>query len=278
MKAQRLTLALLLAGTGLPASLAAAQERPRESAHSAPALSGADDWRFEVTPLIWATGIDGDITVRGTTASVGESFLDLLDESDTLIGLSGRFEVHKGKWGGFIDGMYAELGVDGVPTSAGIANVENDLSFFDFALSYRVREWPVEETVNGDQSRMLTLDVYAGARWSKVGLDFELVAGPVIGGHQSWVDPIVGAQIDWQFAEDWRLIGRGDIGGFGLESDFTWSLGAMIGYDFTMFDLSCTVLGGYRALGVDYEDGGGASRFAWDATLHGPLLGLTIRF
>jgi hypothetical protein len=31
---------------------------------------------------------------------------------------------------------------------------------------------------------------------------------------------------------------------------------------------------GYRALHWDYEDGG----FAWDVTMHGPMLGAGVRF
>ena len=38
------------------------------------------------------------------------------------------------------------------------------------------------------------------------------------------------------------------------------------------------VLAGYRALAQDYSTGSGVNSFRWDVTLHGPVLGFTIRF
>ncbi len=34
----------------------------------------------------------------------------------------------------------------------------------------------------------------------------------------------------------------------------------------------------YRALYQDFEEGSGSDRFVWDVTLHGPILGLNVRF
>ncbi len=33
-----------------------------------------------------------------------------------------------------------------------------------------------------------------------------------------------------------------------------------------------------RALYQDFEEGSGSDRFVWDVTLHGPILGLNVRF
>jgi hypothetical protein len=35
---------------------------------------------------------------------------------------------------------------------------------------------------------------------------------------------------------------------------------------------------GYRGLYTDYETGSGSDRFSYDATVHGPLLGIDIRW
>jgi hypothetical protein len=35
---------------------------------------------------------------------------------------------------------------------------------------------------------------------------------------------------------------------------------------------------GYRALGVDYDDGNGDDRFEYDVTMSGPYVGMAYRF
>src|SRR5258706_16173485 len=37
-----------------------------------------DDWKFELTPYIWAVGLKGDVTVKGREGSVDKSFSDLI--------------------------------------------------------------------------------------------------------------------------------------------------------------------------------------------------------
>ena len=68
------------------------------------------------------------------------------------------------------------------------------------------------------------------------------------------------------------------MGGFGVGSDFAWWALGLIGYQWRGAGLEWAVLGGYKALGQDYTNGSGARRFQWDTTMHGPALGLSIRF
>ena len=69
------------------------------------------------------------------------------------------------------------------------------------------------------------------------------------------------------------------VGGFGVGSDFTWQV--VGGFNWTRerkflgMDVSGVI--GYRALSVDYTEGG-SSKFAYDNVLHGPLLGLRFSF
>ena len=71
---------------------------------------------------------------------------------------------------------------------------------------------------------------------------------------------------------------RGDIGGFGLESDFTSSLAA--GELFKMSDNWMLDLQ-YKATWVDYENDktpGQPGYFAYDTVTHGPLIGFIYKF
>lgn len=59
----------------------------------------------------------------------------------------------------------------------------------------------------------------------------------------TWLDPIIIARIKNQLGDKLRYQFRGDIGGFGIGSDFAWQIQAYLGYRFSdLFELS----GGYR--------------------------------
>ena len=62
----------------------------------------------------------------------------------------------------------------------------------------------------------------------------------------------------------WSIGFRGDVGGFGIASNFTWKAGAVIDWRVGKF----IALGaGYRALDYDYEE----DDFAYDVRQHGPV-------
>ena len=74
---------------------------------------------------------------------------------------------------------------------------------------------------------------------------------------------------------DWEPVTKGDIGGFGVGSDFAWHVTAFAVWNF--FDYATLMLG-FRYLDVDYDDGNGAGRFLWDVSESGPAAGLAWRF
>jgi hypothetical protein len=64
---------------------------------TAPPMWAGDDqppvWHVTFTPYIWAAGIHGDVTVRGRDTSPDASFIDILENTDSLIGLQGHLAV-----------------------------------------------------------------------------------------------------------------------------------------------------------------------------------------
>ena len=109
-------------------------------------------------------------------------------------------------------------------------------------------------------------------------MDVELdisTPGPstVVDKRQDWVDPIVGGRVFLDLTDNLSLVLRGDIGGFGVGSDFTWNVAGLLLYDFDLFGKDASVVAGYRVLDQDFEDGSGANKFAYDVTTHGPILG-----
>jgi hypothetical protein len=72
---------------------------------------------------------------------------------------------------------------------------------------------------------------------------------------------------------------RGDFGGFGVGSEFSWS--ALAAYSFVVAaqdGVTYSGILGYRVLDVDYEQGSGRTKYEYDVLQHGPVSGLTIGF
>lgn len=241
--------------------------------------SHADDWRVEFNTWAWMLGIEGDIGARGLTTHVSADFGDILDASDSILAFSGRLEVGKGRWGGFIDGLYAKIGIDDVSGPLGFADIDitQELFLIDFGAMYRIGEWiPSGEAARN--SRDITLDLYAGGRYTKIDVELDPARLAARSRSIDWLDPIVGAKLVLPINEKWHIAANGDIGGFGVESDFTWSTTAVIGYDFLLFDHPASVYLGYRAIGQDFTEGSGSNRFTWDVVQHGPILGFSLLF
>lgn len=244
-----------------------------------PVPSRDNPWRADAYLWIWLVGIEGDLGVRGRTVDTNVNFLDILDASDSLFAFSGRLEVAYDRLGVFVDGTYARLGFDDVsgPLELARVDVTFDMLLLDFGLMYRIGIW--EPTGAAAKSVYdTTLDLYAGARYTDLELEIDPANFPAISGSRDWIDPIVGAKLTLPIAERWHLKVNGDIGGFGVSSDFTWSATGVLGYDFTLFEQPASVYLGYRGLGQDYSSGSGDTKFTWDVIQHGPLLGLSLRF
>lgn len=232
-------------------------------------------WRVDLNSWLWMFSVSGDIGAGPVTADVDASFWDILDKSDSFIAFSGRLEVGYERVAGFVDGSYVKLDVDDAsgPLGLGSIDVTAEIGIVDFGMMYRVTAW--ESAVS---ARTGSLDVYAGARYFSVEVELEPRRVASRTSDRDWFDPIIGVKVRHPLTKRLHLNAWGDIGGFGVESDLTWSATGVLGYDFELFSLPVTVYGGYRAIGWDYSDGSGRSEFEWDVIVHGPTLGLQIRF
>ncbi len=238
-----------------------------------------DPWRAEVTGWIWAMGINGDIGVKGATANASATFVDIVENSDSLFAFSGRLELGYEKFGVFVDGMYAKLGLDNASGPDGKASIDitYEQSILDFGLMYRAGEWEPTGAA-AKNARNTTLDLYAGGRYNSLKLELDPANEASVSSTKDWVDPIIGAKLVLPIAEHWHFALNGDIGGFSVASDLTWSLTAIAGYDFPLFGLPASFKFGIRAIDWNYTEGGGSSKFTWDVAEYGVILGFGIQF
>jgi hypothetical protein len=227
-------------------------------------------WHVTVTPYVWTPGLYGDVTVRGRPATVDASFLDIVEESDPVVGLAGHLEVTRGRLGLFGDGVYMKTKVVDAGTTG--LDVTTRMWFLEFGAQYRLFD------TTADRVPGITFELYGGGRYSFLELGLDTQGEPSIKQKKSWIDPIVGARLGLHFSEHVFLLIAGDVGGFGVGSDFAWSVVGLFGYKWQGAGLEWAVLAGYKALGQDYTSGPSTDQFRWDTTLHGPVLGLSIRF
>ena len=222
-------------------------------------------WNHTITPYLMAAHLEGSSGIGGLNADIDMNASDIFSNLDFGAMLAYRAETED--WAVMTDFIYMKLGAS--QTSAGEnlrtkVNLEQTIAQLDvarrlsehFELTLGARYWDVDTTVQ------LT-------GLGPIGIDVRAQAG------DSWIDPVLGLRFTYPFNDTWTLLGKGDIGGFGIGSDFTWH--ATVGLNWATSErISVTLL--YRSIAVDYESGTGASRFALDITEAGPGMGVSFKF
>jgi len=256
--------------------------------------SAADGWSIYATPYGWLPFLDGGVTVAGRTTNLNVNPVQVLEHLERVPWMS-YVEARKGPLGFYNDIFYANLGISvGAATTfgqVGTASATLGLDFEELVIelggAYEVARW-------SHAAGATALDVLAGARYwhQNMSLNLALSAGLNLNGLDisgnraiassgsvDWVDPVVGARIRHRLAPGQELLLRGDVGGFGAGSKFSWNAVAAYSWAITVRDgVAYSGLLGYRALDVDYEEGSGLDRYVYDVLQHGPVTGLTIRY
>lgn len=239
---------------------------------AAPAVAEtpSSEWRYELTPYLWAARMNGDMKIgRLPNTSVDMKFTDVLSTLD--FGFMGSFEARKGRIGLLVDGMYMRnsdsVAASLTPGGPGIrADLELRQSLLSAAFLYRIAE------------TQASLDIIGGLRYNDIDADLK-VSGSLYGqpgtvhrsGRKHWVDPYVGVRAGYPLSDEWTAVGYADFGGFHIGSDVTWQ--ASIGLTYA-FSKTGTANFGYRYLKTDYDHGG----FQYDMRNDGIYGGATFRF
>jgi opacity protein-like surface antigen len=225
--------------------------------------AAASEWKHELAPYVWGSAMEGTVGIGPVAAEAEMSFSDILD--DLEFGFMGMYRASRDRYSITVDAIYMGLGAtEKGPDGTLKADIDVDQIGLEADFGYAV----------GDR-----VTLFGGLRY--VSLDADLrVTGPLgnelsASEEQDWVDPVVGAIYSWPFADQWTLNLRGDIGGFGVGSDFAWQGMATLRWQFS----PRTSLGiAYRYLDMDYEDGKGSDYFKYDMAMSGPAMGVIFTF
>ena len=240
----------------LTVSPAAAQSTPPQTA---PASEG---WRHTLVLYGLGAGLSGETAVRGLEADVDVGFSDLLENLEA--GGMAAWRGETDRWALMANAVFVGLGATKDGAGNTTADVDVDQAWLEFDGAYRFSN---------------RFEVLFGARGMALDTTVE-VRQPLLGSTErnagkSWVDPVVGARFAVLIGKKWSFVGRGDVGGFGVGSDFTWQ--AVAHFDWRIGKTVGMVFG-YQVLDVDYEDGEGSDLFRFDAAIAGPLVGVTFAF
>jgi opacity protein-like surface antigen len=230
---------------------------------AAAAPATADEWQHLLAPYVWGASISGTTTVGGVTTDTSLSFGDILD--DLEVGFMGVYRASRGRHTVTIDTVYIGLGfTDRVPDTALKVETDLDQVILEADAGYALNE---------------SFSILGGLRYVELDTTVHVSSplGPVFATHeeQHWVDPVIGIEYSRPLRQPWSLILRGDVGGFGVGSDFAWQgLAVLQWLPSPRFGIGLA----YRYLDMDYLDGNGARAFKYDMAISGPAAGLVLRF
>jgi opacity protein-like surface antigen len=238
------------------------------------AESRPEGWNFEVTPYLFAAGLDGSGALRGVTADIDMSFSDIWDRLDQ--GFMALADVRKGRWMVGFDGIYIKLSDEaarswnGPPGNTNTATLNVGVSEYVYQLlaGYRVHE------------QRVAFDVLGGVRYTRLDLSADLAittGAPLLpdgsrsaARREDWSDVVAGARVTIPIAERWSAVGYLD---YGLAGDADETYQAYAGMNWS-FARNFAAKLGYRYLYQDYN----RDDFRWDASTEGVFLGLGIGF
>jgi hypothetical protein len=227
-------------------------------------------WSYQLELYGLFASINGNSSIgRVQGAPIDVKFEDILENLN--MGGMVHFEAFKNeKWGYLIDYGFMDLSSDISGPKGGIADVGVRQGTLEAMVAHR--------RVSGDT----TYDIYGGLRWWDFDLDLTLDPAQLPGTvttmrDEDWVDIVFGARVFTPMSEKWTFVGNLDIGGFGLEADFTLSSSLGVQYRMTkstILDLK------YKAIWVDFESGtaGTPDFFGYDTVTHGPIVGIIFEF
>ena len=275
---------------------------PQFNAVEAP---GRGDWRIKATPYMWALGTNGSLTVRNETVGADTTLIDAMTRSSAFpIAFMGRIDANNGRWSAYGDFAFVRLRfadsflnlrsptADILVGLSGSGHLRQTLGIGEAGVGYEfARFHQTTDTANS----FTAFDAYAGARYGNMSATVDLrafgVAGSQYLGEQQavvaqrnvtgrlwWLDPVIGLRMRYASGDRDRFELRGDIGGFGVGSNFSWQTYGGWSRDFEWNGVKFAGLIGYRALSLDVTKWANGRENGINQILHGPVTGVSFEF
>lgn len=221
-------------------------------------------YRYEITPYLFTTGVNGTIGEQGRTAQVDASFGDIVHHLRVTVMV--YFDARFGRWRALVDNLYVNV-ADERATPGPLfdsVKVASKMWMADGQGAYAVIQ-------NEDKE----LDVTAGVRTWNLNNQLNLFRGGFQvdrgAGTQSIVDPVIGTRFYYDVSPKIFVTGKADIGGFNAAASIDWQAFARAGYK---INDTVVISGGYRYMAVDYT----TATTVFNISLQGAIVGIGVRF
>ena len=289
----------LLLATG---SSAFAQSIETEVADAEPTVAVGDmslgidstaAWKIRATASVWFPSLNGDQVLGG-----GTTFdIDIIDQSDVQV--APRFELafRRDKWTVLTSGFVFNIDENATVSESFIASgttlnpgdrVSYDIDYWsaDLLVAYRIATVPIDigEGRGIAESPFavprdgvgLFFDITGGGRVWQLDYEMNQIGGPsLVDESETWFDPVVGGRMLLDLPHGFGLELRGDVGGFGVGSEFAWNI--EVAFKAELADNIGAEIG-FRHLQSRYETGSGSDFFEWDIASAGLYGSLVFRF
>jgi hypothetical protein len=262
-----------------------------------------DQWQFFLSPYIWIAGANIQTALKGHTSSIDVPWWDVAaDLFSNVIGVMGRFEAWKGRWGLYLDSYFIYLGgtlsdSGGKQINAGRLPVNRTLVLdgnlkyivragnLDFGGRYLVGTVPLR---SDSPLPVLSFELLGGGRYNYYNQYLRLgvgasYTGPVLDRFRSkditveisrsYVEPFLGLRLGLWLNDKALLTFRGTVGGFALFNDNNLDSDLELSFGYRVRKNIYAYLG-YRA----HYDQFHTSELDFSAWLHGPIVGAVFGF
>lgn len=232
-----------------------------------------DKWQFEITPYLFAAGMNGTTGIGPISADVDMSFSDIAERLDSAFMI--YMTARKNDWIYSFDAIYFKItdqpskSWQGPLGNTNTAQLNVGMTQQNYSLSFGRR-------VLNERTK---LDVLGVARYTGLDTDLNLAVttGPPlrpdgsrsVSAKESWWDAAIAVRVAMPIASKWDLTGYADVGAGG--TDLSYQLLAGVNWQFSKV-VSAKI--GYRYFYQDYQK----DNFKWDMTNSGAYLGVGFRF
>ncbi len=226
-------------------------------------IEKSDHWKNFLAVYAWPQAITGDFKVKGVEDNLDVTYSDVFDKLKAFF--LAHYEGLSGNWGVWLDGSYAQLE----------ANNDHPGGVIPGRRQYKVNQWLVELAIPYRFAwNPVVADAFIGGRYSRMYAEVAIPSRALKTDNTiQWVDPFVGARVFIPLDKKWYIGLRGDIGGFGIGKASDLALNGSVSINWQINELF-SLHAGYRAYYLKYNE----DEHEWNATQHGPWLGIGLTF